>query len=66
MTTPRAPARIVSFDQTIYRGAKSKVILKCIAAGNPTPRTRWLHHDKPITFSKHYEVTSEGYLLIYS
>ncbi|KRT80459.1 Immunoglobulin, partial [Oryctes borbonicus] len=62
----RAPSRIASFSQMLQRPVKSRVILPCVAVGNPTPRTRWIHRERPITFSNYYEVTTEGHLNIYS
>lgn len=62
----RAPSRIASFGQILQKGVKSRVTLPCIAVGNPTPRTRWIHRERPITFSNYYEVTAEGHLDIYS
>ncbi|XP_044257604.1 Down syndrome cell adhesion molecule-like protein Dscam2 isoform X1 [Tribolium madens] len=65
-TNSRAPSRIASFSQTIRKPIKSKILLPCLAVGNPTPRTRWIHRDRPITFSSFYEITSEGHLNIHS
>lgn len=65
-TNSRAPSRIASFSQTLQKPVKSKVLLPCIAVGNPKPRTRWLHRERPITHSSFYEVNSEGHLRIYS
>ncbi|XP_071054820.1 cell adhesion molecule Dscam2 [Onthophagus taurus] len=62
----RAPSRIASFSQTLQKAVKTKVLLPCHAVGNPTPRTRWIHRDRPITFSPYYEVTSDGHLSIHS
>ncbi|XP_068085516.1 cell adhesion molecule Dscam2 [Anabrus simplex] len=39
----RAPARIASFSQVLRRPVKSSVLLPCMAVGNPTPTTWWLH-----------------------
>jgi Down syndrome cell adhesion protein len=65
-TNSRAPSRIASFSQHIRRAVKSKVLLPCLAVGNPTPRTRWIHRERPITFSSFYEITSDGHLNIHS
>ncbi|XP_017776462.1 PREDICTED: Down syndrome cell adhesion molecule-like protein Dscam2 isoform X2 [Nicrophorus vespilloides] len=65
-TNTRAPSRIASFSQVLHKAVKSKVSLPCLAVGNPTPRTRWIHRDRPITFSPFYEVTTDGHLSIYS
>lgn len=62
----RAPSKIASFSQMLHKPDKSKVLLPCIAVGNPTPRTRWIHRDRPITFSPFYEVTNDGHLKIHS
>ncbi|XP_065172769.1 cell adhesion molecule Dscam1-like, partial [Atheta coriaria] len=66
ITNSKAPSRIASFSQVLYRAVKSKVLLPCLAVGNPTPRTRWIHRDRPVTFSPFYKVTSEGHLSIHS
>lgn len=63
-TVIKAPSRIASFSQQISRAVKSNVLLPCVAVGNPTPRTRWLHRERPITFSPFYKVTPEGHLNI--
>lgn len=62
----RAPSKIASFSQTLHKPDKSKVLLPCIAVGNPTPRTRWIHRGSPITFSPFYDVTNDGHLKIHS
>lgn len=65
-TMIKAPSRIASFSQIIHKAVNSKILLPCYAVGNPTPRTRWFHREKPITFSSFYEVTSDGHLKIHS
>lgn len=65
-TNSRAPSRIASFSQVLKKAVKSKILLPCVAVGNPTPRTRWIHRERPITFSPFYEVTPEGHLNIHS
>lgn len=62
----RAPSRIASFSQVLQKAVKNRVLLPCLAVGNPTPRTRWIHRERPITFSNYYEVTTEGHLSIHS
>lgn len=65
-TNSRAPSRIASFSQSIRKSVKAKILLPCVAVGNPTPRTRWIHRDRPITFSSYYEITTDGHLNIHS
>uniref|UniRef100_A0A336KKP0 CSON012059 protein n=1 Tax=Culicoides sonorensis TaxID=179676 RepID=A0A336KKP0_CULSO len=65
-TNTKAPAKIASFSQIIKKAVGAVVILECMAVGNPTPRTRWFTRDRPVTFSPHYEVTSEDSLKIHS
>lgn len=65
-TNSKAPAKIASFSQTIKKAVGSVVMLECLAVGNPTPRTRWITRDRPVTFSPHYEVTTEDNLKIHS
>lgn len=65
-TNSRAPSRIASFSQILHKADKSKVFLPCVAVGNPTPRTRWIYREKPITFSVFFQVTNEGHLKIHS
>ncbi|CAH0562134.1 unnamed protein product [Brassicogethes aeneus] len=65
-TNSRAPSRIASFSQTLHKPDKSKLIMPCFAVGNPTPRTRWIHRERPITFSPYFEVTPDGNLKIFS
>lgn len=65
-TATKAPAKIASFSQIIHKAVNSKLILPCFAVGNPTPRTRWFHRERPITFSPFYEVTIDGHLQIHS
>lgn len=64
-TSTRAPAKIASFSQTIKAVVRSTIFLECIAVGNPTPRTRWITNDQPVTFSPYYAI-SQGYLKIHS
>lgn len=65
-TISKAPSRIASFNQVIHKAVNSQLLLPCYAVGNPTPRTRWFHRDRPITFSPFYEVTTDGHLQIHS
>lgn len=65
-TVSKAPSRIASFSQVIHKAVNSQLLLPCYAVGNPTPRTRWFHRDRPITFSPFYEVTNNGHLQIHS
>lgn len=65
-TNSRAPSRIASFSQSIRKSVKTKILLPCVAVGNPTPRTRWIYRDRPITFSSFYEITTDGHLNIHS
>lgn len=65
-TNSRAPSRIASFSQFLYKPIKSEILLPCLAVGNPTPRTRWIYRDKPITFSSFHEIRNDGYLIIHS
>lgn len=65
-TNSRTSPRIISFGQVIHKAVKSKILLPCMAVGNPQPRTRWLCRDRPITFSPFYEVTADGHLSIHS
>lgn len=65
-TVMKAPSKIASFSQTIHKAVKTKLLLPCYAIGNPTPRTRWFHRDRPITFSPFYEVNTDGHLQIHS
>ncbi|KAH8408036.1 hypothetical protein KR222_011729 [Zaprionus bogoriensis] len=64
-TNTRAPARIASFGQVIKKAVGTRLVLECLAVGNPTPRARWLTRDRPVTFSPFYEVTNEGNLRIH-
>lgn len=64
-TNSRAPSKIASFSQTLHQPNKSRMMLPCIAVGNPKPRTRWTHQNKPITFSNFYAVTVDGHLHIH-
>ncbi|KAM8702920.1 hypothetical protein ACLKA7_005290 [Drosophila subpalustris] len=64
-TNTRAPARIASFGQVVRKAAGTRLVLECMAVGNPTPRARWLTRDRPVTFSPFYEVTNEGNLKIH-
>ncbi|XP_053686439.1 cell adhesion molecule Dscam2 [Sabethes cyaneus] len=63
-TNTRAPARIASFSQTLKAPVGTSISLECIAVGNPTPRTRWITNDQPVTFSPYYSI-SQRYLKIY-
>ncbi|XP_058830387.1 cell adhesion molecule Dscam2 isoform X2 [Topomyia yanbarensis] len=63
-TSTRAPAKIASFSQTIKVAAGTDISLECIAVGNPTPRTRWITNDQPVTFSPYYAI-SQGYMKIH-
>lgn len=65
-TETKAPSRIASFSQIIRKPVNSQLLLPCYAVGNPTPRTRWFHRGRPITFSPFYEVTNDGHLQIHS
>ncbi|XP_060516116.1 cell adhesion molecule Dscam2 [Cylas formicarius] len=65
-TNSRAPSRIVSFSQILHQPNKSRVLLPCLAVGNPKPRTRWIHQNKPITFSTFFAVTLKGDLNIHN
>lgn len=60
-----APARIASFGQVLRKAVGKRLVLECLAVGNPTPRARWLTRDRPVTFSPFYEVTNEGNLRIH-
>lgn len=60
-----APARIASFGQVKRKAVGTRLVLECLAVGNPTPRARWLTRDRPVTFSPFYEVTNEGNLRIH-
>ncbi|XP_033149971.1 Down syndrome cell adhesion molecule-like protein Dscam2 isoform X2 [Drosophila busckii] len=64
-TNTRAPARIASFGQVVRKAVGTRLVLECLAVGNPTPRARWLTRDRPVTFSPFYEVTNEGNLRIH-
>ncbi|XP_017969064.1 Down syndrome cell adhesion molecule-like protein Dscam2 isoform X1 [Drosophila navojoa] len=64
-TNTRAPARIASFGQVVRKAIGTRLVLECLAVGNPTPRARWLTRDRPVTFSPFYEVTNEGNLRIH-
>lgn len=59
-------ARIASFGTAVRGGIGRSLVLSCMVVGNPTPRVRWLHGQKPITHSQLYKVTSEGNLFINS
>lgn len=61
----KAPARIASFGQVMRKAVGTRLVLECLAVGNPTPRARWLTRDRPVTFSPFYEVTNEGNLRIH-
>ncbi|XP_055628541.1 cell adhesion molecule Dscam2 isoform X2 [Toxorhynchites rutilus septentrionalis] len=63
-TSTRAPAKIASFSNTIKVSVGASISLECFAVGNPTPRTRWIRNDQPVTFSPYYSV-SQGYLRIH-
>lgn len=63
-TNSRAPSRIASFSQVFHKSDKSKILLPCVAVGNPTPITRWMYREKPLTSSPFYQVTSGGHLEI--
>lgn len=65
-TESKAPSRIASFSQIIRKAVNSQLLLPCYAVGNPSPRTRWFHRGRPITFSPFYEVTTDGHLQIHS
>ncbi|XP_051862940.1 cell adhesion molecule Dscam2 isoform X2 [Drosophila albomicans] len=64
-TNTRAPARIASFGQVVRKPVGMRLVLECMAVGNPTPRARWLTRDRPVTFSSFYEVTNQGHLKIH-
>ncbi|CAG9760392.1 unnamed protein product [Ceutorhynchus assimilis] len=64
-TNSRAPSKIASFSQILRQPNKSRIMLPCVAVGNPKPRTRWIHQNKPITFSNFYAVTLDGHLHIH-
>lgn len=64
-TNTRAPAKIASFSQTIKIAVRSSISLECVAVGNPTPRTRWITNDQPVTFSPYYAI-SQGLLKVHN
>lgn len=64
-TNSTAPSKIASFSQTLYQPTKTGILLPCQAVGNPHPRTRWIHQNRPITFSNFYAVRSDGHLRIH-
>lgn len=65
-TNSKAPAKIASFSQSIKKAVGSMVILECLAVGNPTPRTKWITQNRPVTFSPYYEVMHDESLRIHS
>ncbi|XP_052744070.1 cell adhesion molecule Dscam2-like isoform X2 [Bicyclus anynana] len=64
-TTSRAAVRLLSFGVWARVQCGRSLRLACACRGEPAPRTRWHHGDRPITHDPRTYVTLHGHLIIH-
>ncbi|XP_069360825.1 cell adhesion molecule Dscam2-like isoform X2 [Maniola hyperantus] len=64
-TTSRAAVRLLSFGVWARVQCGHSLRLACVCRGEPAPRTRWHHGDRPITHDPRTYVTPHGHLVIH-